>query len=68
MRQNYDLQAIGLWTGIRGNGYVILDIDAELKIYEKLWGEDLKNAPKLLLLKRMQLSLFSKFLAIDGQD
>ena len=22
MRQNYNLQAIGLWTGIRGNGYV----------------------------------------------
>ena len=46
MRQNYDLQAIGLWTGIRGNGYVILDIDAELKIYEKLWGEDLKKRSK----------------------
>ena len=52
MRQNYDLQAIGLWTGIRGNGYVILDIDAELKIYEKLWGEDLKNDPKITSTKK----------------
>ena len=52
MRQNYDLQAIGLWTGIRGNGYVILDIDAELKIYEKLWGEDLKDAPKITSTKK----------------
>ena len=68
MRQNYDLQAIGLWTGIRGNGYVILDIDAELKIYEKLWGEDLKDAPKITSTKKNAAKLFSKFLAIDGQD
>ena len=52
MRQNYDLQAIGLWTGIRGNGYVILDIDAELKIYEKLWGDDLATAPKITSTKK----------------
>ena len=58
MRQNYDLQAIGLWTGIRGNGYVILDIDAELKIYEKLWGDDLKNAPKITSTKNAAKFVF----------
>ena len=52
IRQNEDLQAIGLFTGIRGNGYVILDIDADLKIYQKLWGDDLKNAPKITSTKK----------------
>ena len=47
LRKNPDLQAVGLFTGIRGKGIVILDVD---KNHQKLlqgWGNTLDNAPQI---------------------
>ena len=47
LRKNPDLQAVGLFTGIRGKGIVILDVD---KNHQKLlqgWGNTLENAPQI---------------------
>ena len=47
LRKNTDLQAVGLFTGIRGKGIVILDVD---KNHQKLlqgWGNTLDNAPQV---------------------
>ena len=47
LRKNTDLQAVGLFTGIRGKGIVILDVD---KNHQKLlqgWGNTLDNAPQI---------------------
>ena len=38
-------QAIGVFTGSRSNGLVILDVDANLGAVLKKWGKDLKTAP-----------------------
>ena len=37
--------AIGLFTGIRGKGLVILDVDKNLAIHKKKWGNTLDDAP-----------------------
>ena len=37
--------AIGLFTGIRGKGLVILDVDKNLAIHKKKWGDTLDGAP-----------------------
>ena len=47
LRKNSDLRAIGLFTGIRGKGVVILDVDKNLKNLQKIWGDSLKDAPKI---------------------
>ena len=47
LNKNPDLQAIGLYTGIRGKGIVILDVDKNLKKLSKVWGSSLENAPKI---------------------
>jgi len=47
LRKNSDLQAVGLFTGIRGKGIVILDVD---KNHQKLlqgWGNTLDDAPQI---------------------
>ena len=44
-------KAVGLFTGIRSNGLVILDVDANLTMLQKKWGDSLKNAPKVLSTK-----------------
>ena len=47
LRKNPDLQAVGLFTGIRGKGIVILDVD---KNHQKLlqgWGNTLDDAPQI---------------------
>lgn len=40
-------QAIGVFTGPRSKGLVILDVDANLGAVMKKWGGDLKNAPRI---------------------
>ena len=47
LNKNPDLQAVGLYTGIRGKGIVILDVDKNLKKLSKVWGNSLDNAPKI---------------------
>ena len=51
VKRNSDLKAVGVFTGIRGNGIVILDVDRNLSIYLKAWGSTLDNAPKVLSTK-----------------
>ena len=43
--RNPDLKAVGVFTGIRGNGIVILDVDLGLKRLLKVWGSSLEGAP-----------------------
>jgi len=40
-----EFKAVGVFTGPRSNGLVILDIDANLYQLKKKWGQDLKAAP-----------------------
>ena len=47
LKKNSDLQAVGLFTGIRGKGIVILDVDKNHKNLSKQWGSTLANAPKI---------------------
>ena len=46
------LTAVGLWTGIRGNGYVILDVDRNLYSLKKKWGDALQGAPVIISTKK----------------
>tara|TARA_R100001082_G_scaffold110654_1_gene91220 strand:+ start:920 stop:3112 length:2193 start_codon:yes stop_codon:yes gene_type:complete len=52
LRKNPDLQAIGLYTGIRGKGIVILDVDKNLKKLQQVWGDSLDKAPKVVSTKK----------------
>ena len=45
IQRNPDLHAVGVFTGIRGNGIVILDVDLGLKKLLKVWGSSLEGAP-----------------------
>lgn len=45
-------KAVGLFTGIRSGGLVILDVDANLATLQKKWGDSLKNAPKVVSTKK----------------
>ena len=40
-------QAVGVFTGPRSKGLVILDVDANLGSVMKQWGEDLGKAPRI---------------------
>lgn len=44
--------AAGLFTGIRSQGLVILDVDANLATLSKKWGDSLKDAPKIISTKK----------------
>ena len=44
--------AIGLFTGIRGKGLVILDVDKNLAIHKKKWGDTLNGAPCITSTKK----------------
>ena len=46
-QRNPDIQAVGIFTGIRGNGIVFLDVDRNLKKCLKLWGDSVASAPKV---------------------
>nr|BAR31101.1 bifunctional DNA primase/polymerase [uncultured Mediterranean phage uvMED] len=50
--KNPDLQAVGLYTGIRGKGIVILDIDKDLAVLKQKWSETLINAPRITSTKK----------------
>ena len=45
LERNDKLGAVGLFSGIRGNGIVILDCDRNLSALKKKWGDTLKGAP-----------------------
>jgi hypothetical protein len=51
-------QAIGVFTGSRSNGLVILDVDANLGAVTKKWGEDLEKAPKVTSPKKSAAKFF----------
>ena len=40
-------QAVGVFTGPRSKGLVMLDVDANLGAVMKKWGKDLEDAPKV---------------------
>ena len=44
--------AIGLFTGLKGKGLVILDVDKNLAIHKKKWGDTLDGAPCITSTKR----------------
>ena len=44
--------AIGLFTGLKGKGLVILDVDKNLAIHKKKWGDTLNGAPCITSTKR----------------
>jgi len=52
LERNSSLGAVGLFTGIRGNGVVILDCDRNLSALKKKWGDSLKGAPVITSTKR----------------
>ena len=45
-------QAIGLFTGIRSHGVVILDVNANLATLEMKWGHTIVSAPKVISTKK----------------
>lgn len=45
-------QAVGIYTGIRSDGIVILDVDANLATLRKRWGESLYGAPCIVSTKQ----------------
>ena len=52
LQRNNDLKAVGIFTGIRGNGIVFLDVDRNLKRCMKQWGESLVGAPMVTSTKQ----------------
>ena len=44
--------AIGLFTGLKGKGLVILDVDKNLAIHKKKWGNTLNGAPCITSTKK----------------
>jgi len=40
-------QGVGLFTGIRSDGLVILDVDANLTALQQKWGDSLAKAPQI---------------------
>ena len=52
LQRNSDLKAVGIFTGIRGNGIVFLDVDRNLKRCMKQWGESVAGAPMVTSTKR----------------
>ena len=51
-RNPEEFKAVGVFTGPRSNGLVILDIDANLYQLKKKWGKDLKAAPVVTSAKK----------------
>lgn len=45
-------KAVGMYTGIRSEGIVILDVDANLAALSKKWGDTLDGAPKVISTKK----------------
>jgi len=51
-QRSEDFKAVGLFTGIRSGGLVILDVDANLATLQKKWGDSLVGAPKIVSTKK----------------
>lgn len=51
-RQPEVFKAVGLFTGIRSGGLVILDVDANLSALRKKWGDTLDGAPVVTSTKK----------------
>ena len=47
LEKNKNLSAVGLFTGHKGRGIVILDVDANLGALQRKWGDSLAGAPKV---------------------
>ena len=45
LEKNSNLGAVGLFTGRKGRGIVILDVDFNLASLKRKWGESIKGAP-----------------------
>lgn len=45
LEKNPNLSAVGLFTGRKGRGVVILDVDANLGALKRKWGDSIKGAP-----------------------
>jgi len=52
LEKREDLAAVGLFTGIRGKGIVILDVDRNLAALKRKWGTDLDGAPVVTSTKK----------------
>ena len=52
LEKNPNLGAVGLFTGIRGKGIVILDVDRNLASLKRKWGKDLDGAPVITSTKK----------------
>ena len=51
-KRTSDLGAVGLFTGRKGRGIVILDVDRNLAVLKKKWGDTLAGAPVVTSTKR----------------
>ena len=52
LEKNENLGAVGLFTGRKGRGLVILDVDANLGALKRKWGDSIKGAPVITSTKR----------------
>jgi hypothetical protein len=52
VEKSQSVGAIGLWTGTKGNGVVILDVDRNHDALSRSWGDSLAGAPVVRSTKR----------------
>ena len=52
LEKNENLGAVGLFTGMRGRGIVILDVDKNLAALKRKWGDSLNGAPVITSTKK----------------
>lgn len=52
LEKSSELAAVGVFTGIKGNGLVILDVDKNLTALKRKWGTDLDGAPVITSTKK----------------
>ena len=52
IEKNSDIGAVGVWTGIRGKGLVILDVDRNHAALARKWGDSLDGAPVITSTKK----------------
>ena len=52
LERNEELRAVGLFTGHKGGGIVVLDVDRNLGALKKRWGESLAGAPVVTSTKK----------------
>lgn len=52
LEKSSELAAVGVFTGIKGKGLVILDVDKNLAALKRKWGSDLDGAPVVTSTKK----------------